>query len=73
MDGVGAAVLSLLRRPAAGAEFLKAEGNVAWYRATLADGHSVLVLMGPANHVDKREIIYGNRDNAPKPESDDLD
>lgn len=54
MDGVGAAVLSLLRRPAAGAEFLKAEGNVAWYRATLADGHSVLVLMGPANHVDDR-------------------
>jgi S-DNA-T family DNA segregation ATPase FtsK/SpoIIIE len=30
-------------------------------------------LVGPANHVGKREIIYGNRDNAPKPESDDLD
>ncbi len=29
-------------------------------------------LVGPANHVGKREIIYGNRDNAPKPESDDL-
>ncbi|RVK42416.1 DNA translocase FtsK [Sinorhizobium meliloti] len=30
-------------------------------------------LVGPANHVGKREIIYGNRDNPPKPESDDLD
>lgn len=30
-------------------------------------------LVGPANHVGKREIIYGNRDGGPKPDSDELD
>lgn len=45
MDGVREAVLSLLRKPAGDVEFLKADADTAWYRATPAERSSVLVRM----------------------------
>ena len=68
------AVKVVLRDKKCSTSYIQRRLGVGYNRAaSLVERMEKEGLVGPANHVGKREIIYGNRDHMSVPENDDMD
>ncbi|WP_058328102.1 DNA translocase FtsK [Sinorhizobium sp. Sb3] len=68
------AVKVVLRDKKCSTSYIQRRLGVGYNRAaSLVERMEKEGLVGPANHVGKREIIYGNRDHMSAPDSDDMD
>jgi len=68
------AVKVVLRDKKCSTSYIQRRLGVGYNRAaSLVERMEKEGLVGPANHVGKREIIYGNRDHMSAPDNDDMD
>lgn len=68
------AVKVVLRDKKCSTSYIQRRLGIGYNRAaSLVERMEKEGLVGPANHVGKREIIYGNRDSAGTPDNDDMD
>jgi len=68
------AVKVVLRDKKCSTSYIQRRLGVGYNRAaSLVERMEKEGLVGPANHVGKREIIYGNRDHMNAPDNDDMD
>ncbi|MQW90122.1 DNA translocase FtsK [Sinorhizobium saheli] len=68
------AVKVVLRDKKCSTSYIQRRLGIGYNRAaSLVERMEKEGLVGPANHVGKREIIYGNRDQAAKPDEGDMD
>ncbi|WP_081161329.1 DNA translocase FtsK [Ensifer aridi] len=68
------AVKVVLRDKKCSTSYIQRRLGIGYNRAaSLVERMEKEGLVGPANHVGKREIVYGNRDQAAKSDGDDID
>ncbi|WDZ80469.1 DNA translocase FtsK (plasmid) [Ensifer adhaerens] len=68
------AVKVVLRDKKCSTSYIQRRLGVGYNRAaSLVERMEKEGLVGPANHVGKREIVYGNRDHMSAPDNDDMD